>query len=147
LRRPSRLRTRVLFLIFITAGVSFLLFGGQYTVSFPRPNRITSLLLNAPGPPSTQRTASTLSTYIPNRITPVISQYGGTEHTQWDDDIDPEPKSTSDMNIKKPKFHLLIPSKKPRPNLCRALLSDAALNYPPPTLVGYGIEGTNMSHA
>jgi hypothetical protein len=50
------------------------------------------------------------------------------------------------MNIKKPKFHLLIPSKKPTPNLCRALLLDAALNYPPPTLVGYGIEGTNMSH-
>jgi hypothetical protein len=144
LRRPSRLRTRVLFLILIMAGVSFLLFGRQYTVSFPRQNRIASLLLNAPGQPSTH--SLNLSTYIPNRITPVISQYAETEHTRWDDDIDPEPKSTSNMNIKKPKLHLLMPSKKPTPNLCRALLSATALNYTPPTLVGYGIEGANMKH-
>jgi hypothetical protein len=39
---------------------------------------------------------------------------------------------------KKPKFHLLITTTGPTPNLCKTLLSAAVLNYPPPTLITYG---------
>lgn len=52
-------------------------------------------------------------------------------------------KDTSDTTVKKPKFHLLIPATKPTVNLCKTMLSAAILNYPPPTLIGYGAHGVN----
>jgi hypothetical protein len=60
--------------------------------------------------------------------------------TRWDDDIDEERGKI----VKKPKFHLLIPSNNPSPNLCKTLLSAAILNYPPPTLISYDISGRSQ---
>jgi hypothetical protein len=83
-----------------------------------------------------ERTAYALKTYIPSRITDVISQYGSEfQDTRWDDDD----KSTGNIAYTKPKFHLLIPASIPTANLCKTLLSAAILNYPPPTLLGYGM--------
>ena len=37
-----------------------------------------------------------------------------------------------------PSFHLLIPAAERTPGLCRTVASSMILNYPPPTLMGYG---------
>lgn len=44
----------------------------------------------------------------------------------------------SNYENRKPRFHLLIAAKNPSLNLCKTLLSAAALNYPPPVLINYG---------
>jgi hypothetical protein len=59
---------------------------------------------------------------------------------RWDDSQDPDLKNQS-TSRKNPAFRLLIFANKPTLNLCNSLLSAAILNYPPPTLLGYGQEG------
>jgi hypothetical protein len=72
----------------------------------------------------------------------VISQYGaGVENSRWDDNV--ALNSANATMFKKPKFHLLIPAKSNSTNLCKTLLSAAILNYPTPTLVGYGTIESN----
>ncbi|KAI9746023.1 MAG: hypothetical protein M1818_000704 [Claussenomyces sp. TS43310] len=44
----------------------------------------------------------------------------------------------------KPNFHLLIPARRSNLNLCKTLLSAAVLNYPPPTLISYGLNATGQ---
>ena len=39
-----------------------------------------------------------------------------------------------------PSFHVLLPVRRRSPALCRAVTSAMILNYPPPTLIGYGAE-------
>ncbi|CZR58143.1 uncharacterized protein PAC_08034 [Phialocephala subalpina] len=119
-RRPSRFRGRLLFTIFGLTGILCLVYGRQHTVDL-------------------SRTASAIKEYIPDSITDVLAQYGDFEEQRWDDGVDPE--NTTQMIIKKPKFHLLIPANKPTENLCKTLMSAAILNYPPPTLISYGNKG------
>ncbi|KAG4441607.1 hypothetical protein IFR05_002891 [Cadophora sp. M221] len=71
-------------------------------------------------------------------ITDAIATYGEPEDadTRWND-VDSK-NETDHIVIKKPKFHLLIPTNKPSANLCKTLLSAAILNYPPPMLISYG---------
>jgi hypothetical protein len=52
---------------------------------------------------------------------------------------DDDNRISTESLLDKPKFHLLIPAKKHSLDLCKVLLSAAVLNYPPPTLVGYGV--------
>ena len=78
---------------------------------------------------------------MPSSISDAISHYGKVEqveHNRWDDVIDH--KNGSNFRLKKPKFHLLIPTPDTNAtaNLCKTLLSAAILNYPPPTLIHYG---------
>lgn len=41
-------------------------------------------------------------------------------------------------------MHLLIPAQQSSLDICKTLLSAAVLNYPPPTLIGYGSEDTGQ---
>lgn len=52
---------------------------------------------------------------------------------RWDDELQVRNGSAG-----RPKFHLVIPARKPTANLCKTLLSAANLNYPPPSALGYG---------
>ncbi|KFY23695.1 hypothetical protein V493_05677 [Pseudogymnoascus sp. VKM F-4281 (FW-2241)] len=51
--------------------------------------------------------------------------------------------SSSNGSIDGNKFVLIIPARRPSVALCKTLVSAAILNYPPPTLVGYGAENGN----
>lgn len=48
--------------------------------------------------------------------------------------------SSSNGSIDGNRFVLVIPARRPSVALCKTLVSAAILNYPPPTLVGYGAE-------
>ncbi|BDD60049.1 hypothetical protein MAP00_005213 [Monascus purpureus] len=49
-------------------------------------------------------------------------------------------ETTLPSNLQKtnPSFHVLIPATQKSPRLCRTVASAMILNYPPPTLLGYG---------
>ncbi|KAK0103663.1 hypothetical protein ONS95_005674 [Cadophora gregata] len=125
--RPGRVRSRLLLLSLALFGSLFILYGRRHSTEL-------------------HFTAATLTTYIPTGITSTVATQNepGTESepeyeiqdTRWDDT-----KNGSDSNhivFKKPTFHLVIPAYKPSAPLCRALLSAAILDFPPPTLIGYG---------
>ncbi|PLB38440.1 glycosyltransferase domain-containing protein [Aspergillus candidus] len=52
----------------------------------------------------------------------------------------PNTTDTLPNNLQKanPSFHLVIPARRKSSMLCRTLVSAMIMNYPPPTLVGYG---------
>ncbi|KAK1140854.1 hypothetical protein N8T08_009851 [Aspergillus melleus] len=52
----------------------------------------------------------------------------------------------SSLQKSNPAFHLVIPATKKTPALCRMLTSAMILNYPPPTLIGYGKNLPQGSH-
>jgi hypothetical protein len=86
--------------------------------------------------------AATLSSYVSERVTNALAHHiEGYEATRWDDVV--ESAGMGQDSVKKPKFHLLIPYNKPTANLCKTMLSAAILNYPPPTLISYGLPGGN----
>ena len=80
--------------------------------------------------PSTSR----LSSYVPSRVSEAFAPNRDLDLLRWDDELD----TKNPDNSKKPKFHLLIPARKPTVNLCKTLVSAAVLDYPPPTLINYG---------
>ncbi|OBT95053.1 hypothetical protein VE01_07356 [Pseudogymnoascus verrucosus] len=51
--------------------------------------------------------------------------------------------SSSNGSIDGNKFVLIIPVRRPSVALCKTLVSAAILNYPPPTLIGYGNDNGN----
>ncbi|KFY14920.1 hypothetical protein V492_02321 [Pseudogymnoascus sp. VKM F-4246] len=51
-----------------------------------------------------------------------------------------ESNSSSNGSVDGNRFVLVIPARRPSVALCKTLVSAAILNYPPPTLVGYGSE-------
>jgi hypothetical protein len=135
LRRPTRLRRRAILSIFALIGIVFLIIGRRHAVSHRIYPKYGKLQTNAVFQDDLQRTASNLGGYIPSSITDAISHYGEieqVEHNRWDDAIDPNNGSNS--HVKKPKFHLLIPTPDTNAtvNLCKTLSSAAILNYPPP---------------
>ncbi|KAH7346791.1 hypothetical protein BKA65DRAFT_595231 [Rhexocercosporidium sp. MPI-PUGE-AT-0058] len=119
MRRPGRIRSRMLLLCIALFGIIFIFYGRRHTTEL-------------------QFSASTLTNYIPTSITDAIATYGEPEpeDTRWND-VDPKNDSTH-IVIKKPKFHLFIPAHKPTANLCKTLLSAAILNYPPPIIISCG---------
>ncbi|KAJ5888562.1 hypothetical protein N7495_008603 [Penicillium taxi] len=52
-----------------------------------------------------------------------------------------------DLEKKNPYLHVLLPVQRSSRGLCRTIASGSILHYPPPTLIGYGIEshGTEFS--
>jgi len=64
---------------------------------------------------------------------------GEHQDTRLEHSHDPDISNKS-INTKDPAFHLLIAATKPTLKLCKTLLSAAILNYPPPTLLGFGLE-------
>jgi hypothetical protein len=50
--------------------------------------------------------------------------------------------SSSKSSIGRNNFHLIIPARSSSLELCKTLVSAAILHYPPPTLVGYGVDNT-----
>ncbi|KAH7397636.1 hypothetical protein BKA64DRAFT_642784 [Cadophora sp. MPI-SDFR-AT-0126] len=120
-RRPGRIRSRLLLLSIALFGCLFIIYGRRHSTEL-------------------HFTATTLTTYIPTGITDAIATYSETEEqdTRWGDTKSQNGTDANHIVLKKPKFHLLIPAYKPSPSLCRTLLSAAILDYPPPTLIGYG---------
>ncbi|TVY25514.1 hypothetical protein LHYA1_G005093, partial [Lachnellula hyalina] len=121
--RPTRIRRRAIWSAFALTGVLFLIIERRHADDL-------------------QLTVSTLGGYVPYSISDAISHYGEVEQVEqnrWDDVVDPN----SGSSVKKPKFHLLIPTPDTNAsaNLCKTLMSAAILNYPPPTLIHYGDAG------
>ena len=77
-----------------------------------------------------------VKTHIPSRISRVLVPTRDVEDFSGGDDVGS--KNEKFILPKRPRFHLLVPAQKPTPNLCRTLLSAAALNYPSPVLINYG---------
>ncbi|CAD6441843.1 07cc15af-3585-4830-b6f6-5b323db1c25e [Sclerotinia trifoliorum] len=118
LRRPSRLRSRILISFILISSVIFLFLGRWHAYKI-------------------ERTASHLGNYVPNKLTGAFPPYdviegGGLNNTIPDNDTNTE--------VARPKFHLIIPTRKRSVNLCKTLVSAAILNYPPPTLIGFELE-------
>ncbi|OBT82643.1 hypothetical protein VE02_07905 [Pseudogymnoascus sp. 03VT05] len=53
---------------------------------------------------------------------------------------------SSNGSIDGNRFVLVIPARRPSVALCKTLVSAAILNYPPPTLIGYGNDNGNESN-
>jgi hypothetical protein len=76
-----------------------------------------------------------VKSHIPSRISRVLEPTRDVEDLRGGDDVGSRNGKT--IISRRPRFHLLIPAQKPTPNLCRTLLSAAALNYPSPVLINY----------
>ncbi|KAG4028685.1 hypothetical protein MFRU_020g01240 [Monilinia fructicola] len=119
LRRPSRIRSRILTSLIIIASVLFVFLGRRHAYEI-------------------QQTASSLGHYVPSKLSGAFAPHYAVDVGRWDDTIS---SNDTDTNVVRPIFHLIIPARRRSINLCRSLLSAAILNYPPPTLIGFELEG------
>ena len=75
---------------------------------------------------------------MPNQLTAAFPHEQELDWLPWDGSHDSDVKNLSTSG-KGPTFRLLIPTaSKATLSLCRIILSAAILNYPPPTLLGFG---------
>ncbi|KAJ8066458.1 hypothetical protein OCU04_005518 [Sclerotinia nivalis] len=118
LRRPSRLRSRILISFILISSAVFLFLGRWHAYKI-------------------QRTASHLDNYVPNKLAGAFAPYNVIDGGRLDDTI---PDNDTNTNLVRPKFHLIIPARKRSANLCKTLISAAILNYPPPTLIGFELD-------
>ncbi|KAF7856994.1 hypothetical protein EAF04_009754 [Stromatinia cepivora] len=118
LRRPSRLRSRILISFILISSVIFLFLGRWHAYKI-------------------QRTASHLGNYVPNKLAGAFVPYNVIDGGRLDKTT---PDNDTNTNIVRSKFHLIIPARKRSANLCKTLISAAVLNYPPPTLIGFELD-------
>jgi hypothetical protein len=76
-------------------------------------------------------------THLPSRIVDVFDDARGVSGSREDAAHQSFPGDEKTGEHRTPRFHLLVVARQSGPSLCRTLLSAAALNYPPPVLVGY----------
>ncbi|KAB8304687.1 hypothetical protein EYC80_004052 [Monilinia laxa] len=125
LRRPSRIRSRILTSLITIASVLFVFLGRRHVYEI-------------------HRTAASLGHYVPSKLSGTFAPHHAVDDGRWDDTISSNDPNT---NVVRPIFHLIIPARRRSINLCRSLLSAAILNYTPPTLIGFELEGKGEQEA
>jgi hypothetical protein len=102
----------------------------------------TSLALPPPpsATPSPPATTHIIKNHIPSQVLKQIQPVRDGEDGGG-------AKNETSVVSRGPRFHLLIAAQKLTPNLCKSLLSAAALNYPSPLLINYGSKWSDKQTA